>query len=142
MNSSTQISETEMWLELARLEGKSVDLLKASYPHITPEDVEELKAHVLSERRSDVVEETIDCYTLGVHLARIVADALSEACSRDKSGRLVYRKTWSDERVVDALSEEMADIVERMRQGFKGSPLIDSNGLVRLPDDFRLPALS
>jgi hypothetical protein len=134
------VIDNEMWTYLARQEHKTLGEVKGDHAYDTPEDLKELKAYVLSERRNDAIEEKTDCYTLGVHVARHVVDALSDACWRGKHGRLVYRDGWSDERVVRSVTEPMANIVKRIREDFEGSPLIDRNRLpLNFPDKFRLP---
>jgi hypothetical protein len=137
-----RISDNEMWAYLAQEERKTVEEVKAAHAEDNPEDLKELRTYVLSERRNDAIEETIDCYTLGVHVARLVADALSDACARRKHGRLEYRDGWSDERVVRSLTDVMVDVVERIRESFEGSSLIDGKQLpVSFADNFSLPAL-
>jgi hypothetical protein len=116
--------------------------VKAVHAHDTPEDIRELKTYVLSEKRSDAIEGTIDCYTFGIHVARLIADALSEICFRDACGGVVYPDGWSDERVVRSLTTEMVELVERIREDFEGSPLIDKAQLpLRASRDFYLPVL-
>jgi len=143
MSKAIRINDKEMWSYLAEHEHKTVDEVKAVHAHDTAEDLKELKAYVLSEKRNDAVEDAIDCYTLGVHVARLVADSLSEVCSRGEDGHLIYRGGWCDERVAQSLTEAMADLVERVREDFEGSSLIDSGQLpLSFADEFRLPALS
>jgi hypothetical protein len=143
MSIQTQITDKEMWAYLAQQEQKTIEEVTAAHANDAPDDLRELKAYVLSEQRSDAIEETIDCYTLGVHVARLVADELSSVCSRTKNGRLVYQDGWSDERVVRSLTEGMVKVVERIREDFKGSPLIDCTKLpLSVVGNLRLPALT
>jgi len=74
------------------------------------------EATALREKEFAAIRQLLDVDDLGLYWAIRVRNLLSEFCTSDKDGNLVYSDGWTDAVVADQLYDDLVSTVSRIRQ--------------------------